>query len=501
MLGFTDELTQIAVLGTPKKNLPTAAHLGDFIQKIKNSSSDTEDVFFKVAAAAFLQEEIAFTAADSLPDFPPCTDDELLRPAPALLSQQIAFALNYKDEVWLDYLIFLCAQNKWQPSAVLLPALLDKAADNKRKTAQIFPLLGSTGHWLSSLQPAWQRVGSVVVAAADDDIWQTGTLLQRKEYFVRLRTEQPAAALQLLQGVFAQENAQVRREWLDLLKNNLSLADEAFLQHAAQDKSTKVAAAAIDLLKHIKGSALNKHYFNVAVQWLAIQQEKRFLRSDKIKLQWNMPPQLPPDLEAGGVEKTSSEKNIDDNIYWLVQVLSFCDPQAVAQHLGISEDMLLQLLLQHEQISKLVIYLGQAAVRFSNRAWAAYLIENQSNPSIELLPVFDKAQQKQYYRFFAKNQLNELVNFVCNAQYEQLEESTAKAILRQLMHQPYLLSEVQYRSLALYLPNSVVPLLQDFVHTEQNGGVHQQFIQKCAAILAIMDLRNRVNSAAEFKYL
>ena len=92
-----------------------------------------------------------------------------------------------------------------------------------------------------------------------------------------LRRADPAAARNLLADNYSRESASNRAEFLAVLADGLSGADQDFLLAAVGDRSRVVAAAAIALLTRLPDSPLRRDMRTLAARHLTIG--RRLLRT------------------------------------------------------------------------------------------------------------------------------------------------------------------------------------------------------------------------------
>ncbi|MGW8392026.1 DUF5691 domain-containing protein [Pseudoduganella sp. HUAS MS19] len=144
------------------------------------------------------------------------------------------------------------------PHACLVP-LLEQGMGKPALREQLMPVLGERGRWLVTQHPEWSAkyVAGADDAAAVDLAWNTGGPAQRAAALRAMRAADPAAALASLQSGWAQEAADLRGALLPCLEVGLSLADEAFLEAALEDKRKEVRGAARELLAILPGSQLS----------------------------------------------------------------------------------------------------------------------------------------------------------------------------------------------------------------------------------------------------
>ncbi|MCF6526048.1 DUF5691 domain-containing protein [Streptomyces sp. JJ36] len=176
---------------------------------------------------------------------------------------------------------WLAAANRhgYRAPEARVPALLDAARSRTDLRAQVLTFAGPRARWLARLNPDWKFAlrqggdGWPVPAApgagagadtatgpeqvaATERVWQEGLFAERVALLGAVRRHDPAAGLALLAGSWAEERAEDRLLFLDTLREELSPADEPFLERALSDRSRTVRATAAELLSALPGSAL-----------------------------------------------------------------------------------------------------------------------------------------------------------------------------------------------------------------------------------------------------
>nr|WSX22409.1 DUF5691 domain-containing protein [Streptomyces tubercidicus] len=148
----------------------------------------------------------------------------------------------------------------------LLPALLDAARARTDLRPAALALAGPRALWLAGLNDAWKfalrGTGSGTGLPGDGEpaavrrTWEEGLFAERVALLTALRRHDPPAGLALLTTTWSTERAEDRLMFLDSLRENLSTADEPFLEQALSDRSRNVRATAAELLSALPGSAL-----------------------------------------------------------------------------------------------------------------------------------------------------------------------------------------------------------------------------------------------------
>lgn len=224
----------------------------------------------------------------------------------------------------------------------LLPLALTKI--HKGQQTALLPVLGEHGRWLSQFNSSWSWVHDFLstddssLPAEAETLWQEGAAPQRVEVLRRLRAVDPAKALTWLEGVWKQEKANLRCDLLSTLEIGLTVADEAFLESALDDRAPSVRLVAINLLAHIPTSAF--------IERMCVRGRAILTRSTGT-IDVTVPATFGKDWQRDGiVEKSSS--HFGKRAWWLIQILGAVPPTFWETHLGAEPTELLRRLPDNE---------------------------------------------------------------------------------------------------------------------------------------------------------
>jgi hypothetical protein len=485
---ITDEIIKTALLGTEKYMPQPNVSLEEITNKIAAQSTEKEDRFLKQAAVTLLYKE-AGSLAHEVIQAPDVCPDEVLALVPELYHQLIKTALSSKDDVLFQFLIYNCNQKNRVLQPQLVPLVLNKALEQKKNAQQLLKACGETGKWLCNLNKEWQVFYN---ATSEENVWETGNFENRKQYFVALRQSNPAEAILLLENSIQAENAANRQAFIELLHTGLSIHDEAFLMTQLNDKSQKVKDAALALLRIIQGSQINQSYLQQVLKTLSIKEQRHLLITKKKILV--IDEHITPDesLLKTGIQKVSSEKGVKDSIFILGQLLACIDPNILAQHLNVTDADLITLLLQHEAHKALLPFLNSAASAFKNRAWALSLLSLSDNNNITLLDALDKKEQKEYYEGFIEKNLHALMDYVLNNNYNIIDLPFAGKLLEHLRINSYVITQPLYQRLALHLPETILPKLNEYSLDTNDHYQAKYFRSQAFEMIRILEIKKQI---------
>ncbi|WP_443031462.1 DUF5691 domain-containing protein [Streptomyces sp. 2323.1] len=147
----------------------------------------------------------------------------------------------------------------------LLPELLDAARARTDLRPAALALAGPRALWLARLNDEWKFALRGIGGPAGFPLgdgpegvrqqWEEGLFAERVALLTALRRHDPPAGLALLATTWSTERAEDRLMFLDSLREDLSAADEPFLERALSDRSRNVRATAAEFLSTLPASA------------------------------------------------------------------------------------------------------------------------------------------------------------------------------------------------------------------------------------------------------
>ena len=262
-----DTLVNIAIIGTgqmPTTSLSSELPIAAIADQL--ATQDSEHQLLLSAGIMSVYHRAGYAPA-SFPQQLAGTEPEELRPCPADLESPLTQVFQETSgPVFLETLhLMRDAQILLSPR--LLPLALNIGHSHEDYHSLIYPLLGKRGLWLSQFQTNWawtrryEELRRGIHTGDMEKFWLGGTQAERKEALRQQRQTDPAGARARLAGVWRQESAEVRKDFLDMLRINLSLDDEEFLEKALDDRSPEVQKRAAWLLGLLPVSAFNKRMY------------------------------------------------------------------------------------------------------------------------------------------------------------------------------------------------------------------------------------------------
>jgi hypothetical protein len=337
----------------------------------------------------------------------PCQADETA-PASVVAAGHLRQIIDAKDAALLREWLSLAAASARRCPPVLLPRLLDAAAQNNETDPYLATVLGRRGNWLAGMQEPWRALLAVTQHDTQADAvrdWEEGSSDARRAALHYLRTVEPDAARERLAAVFADEAAAVRAALLAMLSEGLSARDEEFLEGCMSDKSQEVRQRAAELLSQLPGAAFNQRVQARAGSWLLFRSKSGLLSrlgGKKGELEVLLPEVWGAAWTRDGLsEKPPRGKGA--KAWWLEQTLSYIAPQHWTQQWNLSAAECLALIEGHEWRDAILGGWLQATLTQRDAEWAIALLDNAGSDKaiaemrVRLCQVLEPARRERYF--------------------------------------------------------------------------------------------------------
>ena len=365
------ELVTTALLGTDRRPLPGAA------------GTDPATALLDRAALHTVGRRAGLLPGRAAPATPPAPEDP--RPAlPEPASQRLAMllpapgsssgagSLANVNELLPQY---LAAANThgYRAPAPLVPPLLDAARARSELRGDAVQLAGPLGRWLAERNPDWRYVLRTPIRGQAEDgdeeqrLWQEGLFAERVTYLTRYRRRDPAAARELLAGSWSTERAEDRLLFLDALQENLSAADEPFLESALSDRSKNVRLTAAELLSTLPGSGLARRMAERARAAVVLT-----TAAGGTRLTVHPPTGCDAAMQRDGIPATSPTGR-SARAFWLGEIVAATPLGIWCEDVG-SPAEVLALPVSEEWAQDLHDAWARAAVRQNDAAWSRALL-------------------------------------------------------------------------------------------------------------------------------
>jgi hypothetical protein len=275
------------------------------------------------------------------------------------------------DTTLLADLLAAAADAGYRAPAPLLVALLDVAAKNAAVRPAVAAVLGARGRWLARHRADWRQVSA---AAAPEDpggpeVWETGSRTERLAYLTRLRTQDPAAARDLLGSSWARETGDDRACLLTVLRHGLWLPDEPFLEAALDDRKSTVRAAAAKLLAQLPDSRFNRR--NAARAAALLHVERSGLRRQLVA---NLPDPSAASEVRDGIPAAPPSPAIGTGAWLLTRLIAAAPLAGWVTRFGLTPPQIVSLPVPNGLAADVHAGWRMAAISQASQEWAEALL-------------------------------------------------------------------------------------------------------------------------------
>ncbi len=467
---FWDDIVNKASLGSAKAPLTTndipAAIVDEYELEVQE---DAEENFFKIASLAGQYRRsgarpmnagtiVQSEAAEEVKPY--CSNESI-----AALKEIFAEELPPFLDLWLHQCI---SKNKIARPDVV-PYLLELARDKKKLRNAIIEVCGRRGEWLSTLNPNWNFY---VTTEDPQTIWETGSPDARKELLKTVRSENPAQGLELLKSTWATEGANEKVAFLEILKENVSAIDLAWLE-SLKEKGQKVNNAISDLIKLIPSSPLIQQYVDVLKQAFSIKSGKALLGMiSKTTLTIDDAAPIPESVFKSGIDKLSSNKEVSDSQFIFAQLINAVPPSFWNEKLQMQNKDIITLFQKEKQHAFFLPAISIAAIRFKDQQWIKdlldYGMETLGAGSVNVLVAALRGKDRDVYGTKMMKEYPAQIILLMLDNEEEWSSDLAKAILTFASKEIYQFNKTFFRPAAAKIPVEMLSKLDSFIPSDAN---------------------------------
>jgi hypothetical protein len=324
---------------------------------------------------------------------------------------------------------------------------------------------GHRGAWLTQFNAEWKYAAST----DEEERWQTGTLEQRKKVLAQVRKANPDKGRDLLQQAWAQENAAAKTELIQELRIHASEEDLPWLEELLNEKSAKVKAEVLEVIKRIPSSSVVQNYWRLLQQSILLSTSKGLLGiGSKQSLEIQLAP-VEETIFKTGIQPVSSQAGVSDDHFILEQLIGQVPPHFWEAHFNLDSKKIIELFLKNNKYKSLVSSFGLAASRFKNPEWMRTIITADENSLY--LDALDELPQKEAeayaLKFLADDERAVTVLPVLQNFSEEWSLELSKAVLKFTSKTPYQYHRGFYNQIAHLLSLPVVGELEKFTPKEE----------------------------------
>ena len=396
-----NQVIHTALLGTEKKTLQKEEvdeYLAESLDLIAAQTVDKEEAFLQTASLVYnarqcgtvpLKKETIF-----LPQAEPEEKPYASPAAHAVLSDILDTGSTALFQFWLEQ----CSAANKIVKPDFLPYLLNTATRRKELRHLVKACGGKRGEWLVQFNEEWKWNEAV----NEEEIWETGTLAQRKAFLSQQRLTDSTKGRELLQQTWSQEPVNIKAELLEAMLTGASNADVLWLEELLNEKSVKVKEATLQVLKTIPSSSIVQTYWTILKDSIRLATSKGILGiGSKTTLDIKLAA-VDPTIFKTGIEQVSSEKGVSDEAFILYQLAESVPPRFWEEYFNLNREEILKLFSKDDTAKSLIPAIGTAAAHFRDIEWLRAIITiEEKNLYLEALDILPQKEAEAYaVRFF-----------------------------------------------------------------------------------------------------
>ncbi len=415
-MSFLDNLIKTALLGTDKQSVEFN-DAPESIQALTHALPAEPEAKLLQLAAMTINYEKAGKKANSLPaDFQgdECAPENL--PLIGERAQSVLENLLYEKRIALILFYLYRANQKQQLiSPRLLPEMLSFGKNNLESKDLILPFVGNRGRWLAAQNPAWQYL---LPHNLEED-WLHGTMDERKKALKRLRNAQPSKVIALLEVIWTEESASQRLDYLTIMEKNLSTNDEEFLKSKLTDRSGKVKAEAMRLLKSIPQSEMSQQVWENVSACFSIKTKKKTGDSINTNLEIifkaTESEEEKPEDEVENAEQTEKGNTYVEMLELVKTIL----PTRWEKHFGLTVSELVAVMGNSKKIKRFLGAVIEAVIYYQQEKWARILLDSEQGNDARLIAMLPYSEREKYAIKLLKEDADEVIETMLNEDYQE----------------------------------------------------------------------------------
>lgn len=464
---YWDNIIHTALLGTDKRQLKKEDFSEDLAEAFDMipQSGEKEEQYLSIAAVAFNYRKCGVMPVNKIVERTVAKEEVKVycsSEAHQVLNDVLSIESQSLFALWLQE----CNNKNQIVLPEYIPLLFDLALKYKQLQQLIIPIAGKRGEWLLPLNNTWK----FEPAGVNEDLWQTGTLDQRKNFIKELRQTDPTKARELLQQAWAQENANTKAELLKQLTLGISNEDVEWFEQLMSEKSQKVKEEALKLLKQIPTSYIVQQYWEILKQSLHIKKERGLLGiGSKTVLEIALINNIDESIFKSGIEMIASEKNSSDNDFILYQLISAVPPSFFEQHFGLDKQVIIDVFLKSKSGKQFITAFGLAAAIFKEVDWLKAIIgvsKDQFYPqAFELLS--NEEIEKYAIPFLTKSEAYLTIESISKYYKGEWSLILTREIFKYTVRNQYGYPRSFYNQNILSIPAAIIPEFDTFTPDEE----------------------------------
>jgi len=355
-----EKIIKAALLGTDRSELSEST-LAELEKLGVDIDANPANVLLEGATLLAQMRKAGFQPNKFVGEIPLPAQNDSAKICSKKSSGHLTMILNGTYENALDEFIQHLIQNKKSLPPELLPDLFDKCRSEKWLWEKLRFVIGERGHWLLDQNEDWH----FLIGKTNEFDWEISTKDERIAILHALRKRQPDEALELIISTWEEDDWKHRAEFLKTLEQNLSLADEPFLEKCLDEKRKEVRRAAAILLEKIEGSALRNRMWE-RMQSFISQKNKN---SKKEKIEIDLPDSLSDDMLRDGIDPKKKLEEGGLKASYFFQMFTIIPPNRWEVFFEKNAKEIVEIFVRSEWSTLLIQASIESAVRHENENW------------------------------------------------------------------------------------------------------------------------------------
>lgn len=365
------KIIKIALLGTERSSIPEPLQSELRQIGISTQNRDSADVILQASTVLNKMQRAGYQPIQNITHLPPTAPLETLEICSTKSTRHLMMMMtnlggsnnekNNLREALPEFLATLANVSKRLPEEVL-PDILELGKNKQQYWTMFRKIIGARGKWLAQQNPEWQYI----MLNTNLEHWETGTKLERLALLRHWRENDPTKARELLATTWSLENINDKLAFLKILKINLSIDDETFLEKSLDARRKEERKLAAKLLSKIAHSQLVQRMYQRVQTLLTIYGRR---------LQVELPETLDASMKRDGIDANTKWIKGGLKASQLGQMLAILPPAMMEVHLNLPPRKILEQYWKSDWRELLLQATLEATAIHNDNRWADELFK------------------------------------------------------------------------------------------------------------------------------
>jgi hypothetical protein len=173
------------------------------------------------------------------------------------------------------------------------------------------------------------------------------------------------------------------------------------------------------------------------------------------------------DIFKTGIQNLSNNKNISDNDFIIMQLISETPPSFWEKQFNCNASEVIKLFASKDELKKFQSHLCNAVIKFNNTSWSKDILDQFDDIPVGMLYLLDEEERINYAGKFLHNNLDEVVNALRTSNTKEWSIKFSKQLLAKTCDNPSLYTKNFYEKICIYLPYSIINDLDNFTFSDE----------------------------------